>query len=185
MAVVIELIAFFADLIHHFLGFFGNGDSIRGNWVTAFESPAGGDCIEIYRLAELRRTTFVFIQQYKPVDGGGIARRRFSGQGVRHGDLLYAYYNSIDSDDDRAGVMVLERSHDPETLEKRVRAQYWEAYPVGGAGLKEIEAAIHLKKIDLSYRQKLKLIFGRYLFESYEDAQERLAGRASQLGLGA
>jgi hypothetical protein len=184
MAVVIEVLAFFADLAHHFLGFFGDGDSIRGNWSTVFESPAGGECFEIYRLAELRRTTFVFIQQYKPVDRSGIVRRRFNGQGVRHGDLLYAYYNSVDSQDDRAGVMVLERSHDPETLAKRVRAQYWEAYPVGG-NLKEIKAAIHLQKLTLSRRQKLKLIFGRYLFESYEDAMEHLAGRSSELKLGA
>lgn len=183
MTLLIEVLALLADIVHHILPFFSSGDSLRGNWSATFTSPAGGECIELYRLAEFRRAMYVFIQQYKRAENRRESRQAFVGRGVRHGDLMYCYYNTVDSDDDRAGVMVLQRVHEPDAaLEKRVRAQYWETYPTPGA-LRDIEAEIQMKKQKLTFRQKLDITRSKFLFESFDHAKEVLSGKSSSLHL--
>ncbi|GEM_PF-3109219 len=174
MSLLIEVVALIADLFHHVLRVFGEGDSIRGNWAASFRSPPGGECIEYYRLAQVRRTTLIFIQQYKRFDDGRTSRQSFQGQGIRHGDLLYAYYTSTDKSSDRAGVMILRRSHEPATLEKLVRVQYLETYPAGER-VANIEAEISLHLIALRFGEKIDLTFGRFLFSSFAEAKDSLA----------
>jgi hypothetical protein len=75
--------------------------------------------------------------------------------------------------------MILQRAHEPTTLEKVVRVQYLETYPAGEK-IANIEAEISLHLITLQFREKIDLTFSRFLFSSFADAKDNLERHLSQ-----